>query len=85
MHIFKEGMIPWQQQNTRKITGEYEARIWDGTFNPDDSKHRKRLVSKKSSADLERQVNRLKNGVENGKYVQKTDIFLQIMQMNGCV
>ncbi|EOT29425.1 hypothetical protein C805_00008 [Eubacterium sp. 14-2] len=59
----------------KNYRGEYEARIWDGTFNPDGSKHRKRLVSKKSSADLERQVNRLKNEVENGKYVQKTDIY----------
>lgn len=59
----------------KNYRGEYEARIWDGTYNPDGSKHRKRLVSKKSSADLERQVNRLKNKVENGKYVQKTDIY----------
>ena len=33
--------------------GEYETKIWDGTYNTDGSKHRKRLVSKKSSADLE--------------------------------
>ena len=45
--------------------GEYETKIWDGTYNTDGSKHRKRLVSKKSSADLERQVNQLKNDVEN--------------------
>ena len=54
--------------------GEFEARIWDGTYNPDGSKHRKYLVSKKSSADLERKVNQLKNEVENGQYVQKTEI-----------
>lgn len=54
--------------------GEFEARIWDGTYNPDGSKHRKRLVSKKSSADLERKVSRLKNEVENGSYVQPSDI-----------
>lgn len=54
--------------------GEFETKIWDGTYNPDGSKHRKRLVSKKSSADLERQVNQLKNEVENGQYVQSTDI-----------
>lgn len=58
----------------KNYRGEYEARIWDGTFNPDGSKHRKRLVSKKSSADLERQVNQLKNEVDNGKFVQKSDI-----------
>lgn len=60
------------QKNSR---GEYETKIWDGTYNADGSKHRKRLVSKKSSADLERQVNQLKNAVENGQYVQKTDMF----------
>ena len=54
--------------------GEYETKIWDGTYNADGSKHRKRLVSKKSSADLERQVNQLKNDVENGQYVQGTDV-----------
>lgn len=59
------------KQNSR---GEWETKIWDGTYNADGSKHRKRLVSKKSSADLEKQVNRLKNEVENGQYVQNTDI-----------
>lgn len=59
------------RQNSR---GEWETKIWDGTYNPDGSKHRKRLVSKKSSADLEKQVNQLKNEVENGQYVQKTDM-----------
>lgn len=59
---------------TKNSRGEFETKIWDGTYNPDGSQHRKRLVSKKSSADLERQVNQLKNAVENGQYVQKTDI-----------
>lgn len=60
---------------TKNSRGEFETKIWDGTYNADGSKHRKRLVSKKSSADLERQVNQLKNAVENGQYVQKTDMF----------
>jgi len=59
------------KQNSR---GEWETKIWDGTYNADGSKHRKRLVSKKSSADLEKQVTRLKNDIENGKFVQNTDI-----------
>ncbi len=58
----------------KNARGEFETKIWDGTYNPDGSKHRKRLVSKKSSADLERQVSQLKNSVENGQYVQKSDI-----------
>ena len=59
------------KQNSR---GAWETKIWDGTYNADGSKHRKRLVSRKSSADLEKQVNKLKNEVENGKFVQNTDI-----------
>lgn len=58
----------------KNYRGEFETRIWDGTYNPDGSKHRKRLVSKKSSADLERKVNALKSQVENGQYVQDSDI-----------
>mgnify|MGYP002511568276 CR=1 FL=1 len=53
--------------------GEYHTRIWDGTYNPDGSKHRVNLKSKKSSADLERKVNTLKSQVENGQYVQDSD------------
>ena len=59
---------------TKNSRGEYETKIWDGTYNVDGSKHRKRLVSRKSSADLERQVNQLKSEVENGQYVQNTDV-----------
>lgn len=58
----------------KNARGEWETKIWDGTYNADGSKHRKRLVSKKSSADLERQVNQLKSEVENGQYVQSTDV-----------
>lgn len=54
--------------------GEYHTRIWDGTYNQDGSKHRVNLKSKKSSADLERQVNALKSKVENGQYVQNSDV-----------
>lgn len=59
------------QRNSR---GEWSTKIWDGTYNPDGSKHRKYLVSKKSSGDLEKQVNRIRSEVENGKFVQNTDI-----------
>lgn len=54
--------------------GEYHTRIWDGTYNPNGSKHRVNLKSKKSSADLERKVNALRSQVENGNYVQNSDI-----------
>lgn len=59
---------------TRNDRGAWETKIWDGTYDADGRKHRKRLVSKKSSADLERQVNQLRNEVENGQYVQHSDI-----------
>lgn len=45
--------------------GEWATQIWDGTYNADGTKHRKYLVSKKSSADLERKVQELKHAVEN--------------------
>lgn len=54
--------------------GEYHTRIWDGTYNPNGNKHRINLKSKKSSADLERKVNALRSQVENGNYVQNSDI-----------
>lgn len=43
----------------------YITQIWDGTYNPDGSKHRKHLSSKKSSADLERKVAAFKEEVAN--------------------
>lgn len=54
--------------------GEYEARIWDGTYNADGSKHRAYLVSKKSSADLERQVIELKRKVEEQGTAMFSDV-----------
>lgn len=59
---------------TKNSRGYFETKIWDGTFNEDGSKHRKLLRSSKSSADLERQVNELKNQVANGQYVAHTDV-----------
>lgn len=63
-------------------SGKWETKVWDGTYNPDGSKHRKKVSSAKSSADLERKVNQLRNEVENGSYVQKTDItFLEYARL----
>lgn len=59
---------------TMNARGEYATRIWDGTYNQDGSKHRINLKSTKSSADLERQVNVLKESVKQGAYVQSSDI-----------
>lgn len=43
---------------------EWATLVYDGTFNPDGSKHRKRITSKKSSADLEKKVAAFKDEVE---------------------
>ena len=59
---------------TKNSRGEYATRIWDGTYNEDGSKHRVNLKSKKSSADLEKQVNALKESIKQGNYVQPSDI-----------
>lgn len=57
----------------RGADGYFRTKIWDGTYNPDGSKHRKSLQSKKSSADLEKQVNLLKEKVRNGNTVQPSE------------
>ena len=54
--------------------GFFRTKIWDGTYNADGTKHRKNLSSDKSSADLERQVNALKNQVAQAAYVPPADI-----------
>lgn len=45
-------------------TGLYSTLIWDGTYTSDGKKHRKQLTSRKSSADLEKQVYAFKKEVE---------------------
>ena len=43
--------------------GYYETKIWDGTYSSNGSKHRKTLISRKSSADLEKKVAAFRNAV----------------------
>lgn len=45
--------------------GYYETKIWDGTYNSNGSKHRKTIISRKSSADLEKKVAAFKKSVED--------------------
>ena len=45
-------------------TGYWSTLVWDGTYDADGRKHRKQLTSRKSSADLEKQVTRFKMEVE---------------------
>lgn len=56
--------------------GYFRAKVWDGTYNADGSKHRINLTSKKSSADLEKKVNALKDKVAKREYVSVCDISL---------
>ena len=54
----------------------FRAKVWDGTYNPDGSKHRINIISKKSSADLEKKVNEFKDKVYKREYVTSSDISL---------
>ena len=56
--------------------GYYRAKVWDGTYKADGSKHRINLTSKKSSYDLEKKVNALKDSVTKREYVASDDINL---------
>lgn len=44
--------------------GYYETKVWDGTYTPSGAKHRKTLISRKSSADLEKKVAAYKKTVD---------------------
>lgn len=52
-------------------TGLYSTLIWDGTYDADGRKHRKKLTSRKSSADLEKQVAQFKLEVQEKGSVTK--------------
>ena len=47
-----------------KTTGLYTTLVWDGTYDADGKKHRKKLTSRKSSADLEKKVAAFRAEVE---------------------
>lgn len=54
--------------------GYYRAKVWDGTYDEHGKKNRINLFSKKSSADLERKVNALKQSIAEGKRIQTTEM-----------
>lgn len=56
--------------------GYFRAKVWDGTYNTDGSKHRINLISKKSSVDLEKKVNEFKDKVYKREYVSACNISL---------
>ena len=51
---------------------EWYTLVYDGTYNADGSKHRKRITSKKSSGDLEKKVKAFKDEVEHRGAVRLT-------------
>ena len=59
---------------------EWVTLVYDGTLNPDGSKHRKQLSSKKSSADLERKVIAFKLDIENNAAAPSTITFGEYAQ-----
>lgn len=54
---------------TKTKAGYFRTKVWDGTYNADGSKHRIDVTSKKSSADLERKVNEIKNHVSQNDFI----------------
>lgn len=59
---------------TRRANGYFEARVWDGTYNADGTKHRVSVYSKKSSKDLELKVAEIAAGIKTGTAVKKTEM-----------
>ena len=53
---------------------EWYTLVYDGTLTPSGAKHRKRISSKKSSADLEKKVNAFKQQLESGGKVQESNL-----------
>lgn len=51
---------------TQSKDGYWRAKIWDGSYNPDGTKHRINVFSKKSSADLEKKVKKIQMQIEEG-------------------
>ena len=58
----------------RGKNGLFQARVWDGTYNADGSKHRVSLYSNKSSKDLENKVAELNQKIRSGKVTLPSDI-----------
>jgi integrase len=54
--------------------GFFQTKVWDGTYNENGTKHRITLRSKKSSRDLERQVQEMDQKVRDRKYIRQSDI-----------
>ena len=56
------------------VRKEWYTLVYDGTLTPTGAKHRKRITSKKSSADLEKKVIVFKQKLESGDTLQLSNI-----------
>lgn len=54
--------------------GLWQARVWDGTYNADGSKHRKSIYSSKSSKDLELKVADIAQRIREGNIALPSNI-----------
>lgn len=72
--IFKEDDTMAKAKYTKGKDGYYATRLWDGTYNPDGTKHRVNLRTKKSSGALEKMVEQFKRDVESRKHIRKNEI-----------
>ena len=62
-HIYREDVdIMEKDKYKRCVNGYYRAKVWDGTYNPDGTKHHKCLKSD-SRHDLEKMVEKLRSEV----------------------
>lgn len=69
--------MPRAKYTQNPKTGYWSTKAWDGTFNPDGTKHRVNLRSSKSSRDLERMVEALRNEVSEGSHLKPSDYTFQ--------
>ena len=60
------------KQYKKDKRGYYSTNAWDGTYNPDGTKHRIHVRSRVSSEDLARKLDELRTAVENKTTIQKT-------------
>ena len=58
---------------SRGKDGRFQTKVWNGTYGPDGRKRYIPVYSSKSSADLEKAVNKIKADVENRQYIRSTD------------
>lgn len=56
---------------TKNSAGYFHTMIWDGTYTDKGKKHYKQVYSKKSSADLEKKVNAIRQQVKDREYVHQ--------------